>query len=417
MSSLYTALRVSPKKKRAYAEDDDDLLTPKKLRTAPPTPPATLTRRKVKPDEVPLPPHLSRLFNIQTALQQALAHALATCAVAPSEDTGIVRNVLNHLSLATYHGLTTKFEVNDLRRLCWLWEWDGKTLPVAEAPRSSGSESNDERNPFLVDEPAQSPSKKTPKKVAVEDDEENPFLVGTPTKSPTKKSPTKKTPKKFVAVEDDDENPFLDKTPKASGSVRTKAKVKAKVEDDENPLALSSPTRSPSKSTVREDSPDDNPFLENRPVASSSKDWTRGGMGFVVSQTRHFSKASNARVAAYGIGIEVEMDIDKGMSGGMAAVARWTAASESRRKDVRTKLGQWVELHTGKITVPQLPTANLPSLPSTSKPSSLTRLLAASSPKSPSSASILARSSSPTPSSPSKSPSKLPLLVSVQKAT
>ena len=36
MSSLYTALRVTPRKKRAPAEDsdDDDLLTPKKMRMA-----------------------------------------------------------------------------------------------------------------------------------------------------------------------------------------------------------------------------------------------------------------------------------------------------------------------------------------------------------------------------------------------
>ncbi|KAI0736144.1 hypothetical protein C8Q72DRAFT_769334 [Fomitopsis betulina] len=319
MSSLYTALHVTPRKKRAIAEDsdDDDLFTPKKMRMAPPTPPASSTRRKVKPDEAPLPPHLSRLFNIQTALQQALSHALATCAVAPSEDTGIVRNVLNNLSLATYHGFTTKFDVDDLRRLCWLWEWDGK----------------------------------------------------------------------------------------------------AKANEELSISATSSPTKSPRKMVVREDSPDENPFLENKPVAPSAKDWTRGGMGFVVSQTSHFVKASNARVPAYGIGIEVEMDLDKGMGGGMAAVARWTAASEARRKDVRAKLGQWMKLHASRITVPNLPTADLPSLPSTSKPSALTRLLAASSPKSPSSASILAsaRSSSPTPSSPSKTLSKLPPLWSPSK--
>ncbi|KZT65988.1 hypothetical protein DAEQUDRAFT_486799 [Daedalea quercina L-15889] len=402
MSSLYASLHVSPRKKRAPTEDsdDDNLLTPKKMRMVPPTPPSTSTRRKVRADEVPLPPHLSRLYNIQTALQQALSHALATCAVAPSEDTGIVRNVLNHLSLATYHGFTTKFGVDDLRRLCWLWEWDGKTLPVAEVPEVTSGDAEGDTNPFLDDEPDNSPSKKTPKKLTpADDDEENPFLVGTPAKSPPKKSP-----RKAIAVEDDEENPFLDKTPKASA--RTKGKAIAKLEKLSAP---SSPTKSPKKAVVREDSPDDNPFLENRPLASSSKDWTRGGMGFVVSQTSHFSKASNARVPAYGIGIEVEMDIDKGMSGGMAAVARWTAASESRRKDIRTKLGRWIELHAGKITVPNLPTIDLPALPDASKPSALTRLLAASSPKSPSAASILARSSSPTPSSPSKSPSKLPV--------
>ena len=31
-SDLYTALRVSPRKKRVYNSDDEDVLTPKKLR-------------------------------------------------------------------------------------------------------------------------------------------------------------------------------------------------------------------------------------------------------------------------------------------------------------------------------------------------------------------------------------------------
>jgi len=85
------------------------------------------------------------LHTIQTALQHALSHALATCAVSPSSDTGIVRNVLNHYSLTTYTGLTTKFDVDDLSRLCWLWEWDGKTVP--QLKRKAQVEDDD--NPFL----------------------------------------------------------------------------------------------------------------------------------------------------------------------------------------------------------------------------------------------------------------------------
>ncbi|KAI0959983.1 hypothetical protein AcW1_004643 [Taiwanofungus camphoratus] len=297
MSDLYTALRVSPRKKRAPAELDDDVLTPKKLRIAPPTPPATVTRRKTKSEATSLPAHLSRLYNIQTTLQHALSHALATCAVSPSEETGIVRNVLNHHSLSTYSGLTTKFDVGDLKRLCWLWEWDGKQLP----------------------------------------------------------------------------------------SAKDTGKGKAKFEGDD----------------------DDNPFLDDRPVASSSKDWTRGAMGFVLSQTSHYSKATGSRVPAYGIGIEVEIDIDKDMGGGMAAVARWTAASASRRKEVHTKLSRWAELHSGDSPIPNIPAADLPALPTVAKPSTLTRLLASASPKSPSSATILATPGSPT-RSPSKSPTKSP---------
>ena len=190
-----------------------------------------MTRKSAKqsPPQSELPAHLSRLHSIHTALQHALSHALATCAVSPTSDTGIVANVLNHFSLTTYAGLTTRFDVEDLRRLCWLWEWDGESLNEA------------------------------------------------------------------------------------------KPKPKADVQDD------------------------DNPFLDT-PAPSQTKDWTRGAMGFVISATSHYSKNAGKRVSAYGVGIEVEMDIDKDMGGGMAAVARWTAAGETRRQEVREKLERWVQV-------------------------------------------------------------------------
>lgn len=176
-----------------------------------------------------LPSHLSRLYTIQTSLQHALSHALATCAVSPTSDTGIVRNVLNHLSLTTYTGLTTQFDMDDLRKLCWIWEWDGKTAPSSE---------------------------------------------------------------KIIKSTNDEDNPFLDNT---------------------SPL-------------------------------STTSEWTRGSMGLVLSPTTHYSKFDRKRVPAYGIGIEVEMDIDKDMKGGMAAVARWTAAAETRRVEFRDKLERWVKV-------------------------------------------------------------------------
>ncbi|PIL37284.1 hypothetical protein GSI_00977 [Ganoderma sinense ZZ0214-1] len=217
------------------------------------------------------------------------------------------------MSLGAYTGFTTNINVDDLKRLCWVWEWDGKTLP-SEAATSAG---------------------------------------------------------KDKAKEDAEENPFL---------------------DDAKPAAQAPP-----------------------------KDWTRGAMGIVISQATHRQKSTASRVPVYGIGIEVEMDIDKDMKGGMAAVARWTGEKETRRKAVMTKLRQWVKvathlssfkLHEKEDPVPPIPTADLPSLPPTQKPSNLTRLLASSSPKSPSASSILAAPQPPgsptrsTSRSPSKSPSK-----------
>lgn len=175
----------------------------------------------------PLPANLSRLLSIQTTLQQALSHALASCALSPSSDTGIVRDVLTHISLTNYSGLSTTFDLDDLRQLCWLWEWDGKKIPALKE------------------------------------------------------------------VGDEDE---------------------------------------------------DNPFLDAPETPAPSKGWSRGGMGFVVTSTTHFTRSIGTRIPAYGIGIEVEIDIDKDMGGGMAAVARWTADGESKKSQFRSKLEKWLKV-------------------------------------------------------------------------
>lgn len=136
-----------------------------------------------------------------------------------------MRNVLNHLSLATYTGLNAQISLDDLRRLCWVWEWDGGA------------------------------------------------------------------PGENVNGADDDDNPFLD-----------------------------------------------------NPTTSEETEWVRGAMGFVLSPTTHYFKPDRKRVPAYGIGIEVEIDIDKDLKGGMAAVARWTAATDKRRADFLKKLENWANV-------------------------------------------------------------------------
>jgi hypothetical protein len=191
-----------------------------------PLTPKSVARLKSQPSKPELPSHLTRLSKFQTAVQQALSHALATCAISPSSDSGRVLNVLNHVSLKTYAGLSTSFDLDHLRQLCWLWEWDGQDIPEPKRPS---------------------------------------------------------TPKQ------EEDNPFLD-------------------------------------------------------APSSTGEWTRGSQGFLLSLGSHYSKAERIRVPAYGLGIEVEMDIDKDMGGGMAAVARWTAAGDTRRKEFRRKLERWAEV-------------------------------------------------------------------------
>ncbi|KAF7331906.1 CDT1-C domain-containing protein [Mycena kentingensis (nom. inval.)] len=271
---MYTTLNLSPRKKRCPPESDDDLLmSPKKLRL---TAPSTRALPARKPQRSELPKNLERLCTIHAELQNALSHALATCALSPTADTGIVRNVLNHVSLSSYAGITTSFEVDDLRRLCWVLEWDGKTRPSDAAD-------------------------------------------------------------------------------------------------------------------------DDNPFLDDKPTP---KDWTRGGMGLVISAASHHLRNEGKRVPAYGLGIEVEMDIDKDMTPGIAAVARWTGSTASRCKDFREKLDAWVKLSDD--TIAPIPYANLPKLTVQTKVTSLTKTLASLSPKS----SLPVFKLPPTPASPSRSPQK-----------
>lgn len=116
----------------------------------PPTPPPSTSRNSTK---LNLPHELTRLYNVQTALHHALSHALATCAISPTADLGIVKNVLNHISLATYAGFSSSFDIDDLKRLCWLWEWDEQPLNNTKAK----GEEEGEDNPFL-DAPAPSNS-------------------------------------------------------------------------------------------------------------------------------------------------------------------------------------------------------------------------------------------------------------------
>ncbi|KAF8511208.1 hypothetical protein JB92DRAFT_3083535 [Gautieria morchelliformis] len=271
---------MSPGKKRTPSSDDETITTPKRLRIASFASPATTNSRSTTSPF--LPKHLTRLQTIHTSLQHALSLALARSAVSPSIDTGRVPNVLDHLSLSTAMGFTVNCDINDLKRLCWLWEWNGESAPESKRPK--------------------------------------------------------------VAVDDDD-NPFL--------------------------------------------------------VPDAPREWTRGAMGFIITPTTHLVRSEGKRVPAYGIGIEVEMDLASGKGGGMAAVARWTAEGESRRRALEAKLRTWAkvcrsaprDIHCSSVdrtsqlnteaTVAVLPLADLPKLPVTSKLTSLTKAFAKSSSASP----------------------------------
>ena len=252
MSDIYSTLQVSPKKRRQPSPDYTPC-TPKKLRTTSaistcnrlqtnslhrPLTPSSISRSAKAPGASPhvnkLPDNLARLCTIHSSLQRAISHALATCAASPTSDSGHLRNVVNHVSLKTYSGLSSSFEIEDLKRLCWLWEWDGSK------PERNNMEKGKEK----------------------------------------------------------EDNPFLD-----------------------------------------ESSP-------------ASEDWTRGGMGFLVTPTTHLSKQTRQRIPAYGVGIEIEIDIDKGMDSGMAAVARWTSGADSRQKEFKQKIWRWNKVRRAQLFCP-----------------------------------------------------------------
>lgn len=199
-----------------------------------------------------LPEDLAHLYHAHTALEHALTVALATAQISPDPDTGRVPAVLNHLSVQQ-KGLGVRLDIDDLKRLCWLWEWDGQTFPKALEAGLGGGDG--------------------PSTLVTE-----------------------------VIRDDDISNPFL---------------------------------------------------MKSEPAGT--KDWMRGGMGFVISPATHVQKSdtlggtgSGKRVPSYGIGIEVDWsqeDVVSGRVGGMGAVARWTSRGESRKKTIRNKLDHWNEVY------------------------------------------------------------------------
>ncbi|KAF8331500.1 uncharacterized protein EI90DRAFT_3058103 [Cantharellus anzutake] len=146
---------ATPKKKRLYIDEDDSVITPKKLRSAPLTPPPTtkFQRNDIKS----FPSHLSRLLSLHSSIEQAISIALATSSMGLSnssrslsskENSSAIPNVVNHISLQSV-GMGKRLSVEDLSRLVWLWEWDGITKPESFSHNAAISRSDDD-NPFLV---------------------------------------------------------------------------------------------------------------------------------------------------------------------------------------------------------------------------------------------------------------------------
>jgi hypothetical protein len=192
----------------------------------------------------PLPGHLARLVAAHTAIETSLSLSLATSSRAPNQKTGHLPAITNTVALESA-GLRVRCGLEEIRRLCWLWEWDGEVLP--ESLGEGG----------------------------------------------------------------------------LKASVRTVGPI--------------------------EDSSEDNPFLDSntprKPApAPIPTDWVRGGMGLIVTATTQLQRAEGRRVPAYGIGIKVEVTSDESVGVALSAVAKWTADSHLRRKELSDKLRQWVKV-------------------------------------------------------------------------
>lgn len=113
--------------------------------------------------------------------------------------------------------------------------------------------------------------------------------------------------------------------------------------------------------------------VNDDPFVDIPKDWVRGGMGVIVTQTTYSSRALAKRVPAYGIGIQVDK-----FGRGMTNIAQWTAGAEKRRQEITSRLEHWAHLHTKERVkqrqtsrassptpspVPNIPYSALPRLP------------------------------------------------------
>lgn len=226
-----------------------------------------------------LPSELLHLIRLHTALEQALSVSLATAQISPDADTGRVLAVVNHISIQE-RGLGVRVSVEDIKRLCWLWEWNGQTIPkdilknvtissASNQPRRTKAEHNDESDT---------------EELIMEDPEVNPFLV-----DPKPKLGDGDKPSPFLASSKD-----WSKEPREwiRGGMG---------------FCISS--------TVH---------IARLDKTSPTKRVPAYGIGIEVNWAQE--------------------DITGGRVGGMKAVARWTAEGAKRKKDIREKLEKWIKV-------------------------------------------------------------------------
>ncbi len=209
-----------------------------------------------------------------------MSFALATGQIAPDPDNGRVPAVLNHLAIAERGMGGVRMDVNDLRRLCWVWEWDQDA--EHEPPSTQETET---------------------------------ILSQRATRTRVHSDASMRSGNCAKEEDGEDDDPFLDKP----------TQFKGKAQGD-NPFVHAPESQAP-KDWVRGGSG----FIitpamhaQKNAATGTSKREPAYGIGIEVDWAQE--------------------DISGGRVGGMGAVARWAAAGEMRKRVFNEKLERWVEV-------------------------------------------------------------------------
>ena len=209
-----------------------------------------------------------------------MSFALATGQKAPDPENGRVPAVLNHLGIAERGMGSIRMDADDLRRLCWIWEWD----PDAEHEGPSTQETK-------------------------------PVLSERTTRTHVHSDASMRSVDSAEEVGDEDDNPFLVKH----------TLVRGKAQGD-NPFIGGSESETP-KDWIRGGSG----FIitpalhvQKNTATGTSKREPAYGIGIEVDWAHE--------------------DVSGGRVGGMGAVSRWVTAGETRKPAFKEKLERWVEV-------------------------------------------------------------------------
>ena len=210
-----------------------------------------------------------------------MSFALATGQKAPDPDNGRVPAVLNHLGIAERGMGGVRMDADDLKRLCWVWEWDRDAEDATPSTQDT-----------------------------------EPVLTQRATRTRVHSDTSMRSINCSKEKENEDDNPFLEKP----------SQFKEGKAQGDNPFVCPPESNTP-KDWIRGGSG----FIIT-PAMHAQKNATTGAL-------------KREPAYGIGIEVDwAQEDIAGGRVGGMGAVARWAAAGEMRKRAFKDKLERWVEV-------------------------------------------------------------------------